>query len=97
MTEGSDYGWSARGVRFGDQGANAAPDFARNDRGAVDDHWSRAIEQACGKCGADLTAGDFVRRRLDGTWVHESCPQLHTVDGAANQNDGNADTDHRPT
>jgi hypothetical protein len=74
MTEGSDYGWNARGLRFGDQGASAAPDFARNDRGDVDDHWSRAVGQERGKCAVELTSRDFVRRRLDGTWVHEDCP-----------------------
>ena len=75
MTEGSDAGWSARGLRFGDQGATGAPDFVRGDRGDVDDHWSRAVGQECGKCAAELTAGDFVRRRPDGTWIHESCPR----------------------
>lgn len=75
MTEGSDYGLNSRGLRFGDQGVNGAPDFATNDRGDVDDHWSRAVGQECGKCAAELTSRDFVRRRLDGTWVHDACPQ----------------------
>jgi hypothetical protein len=74
MTEGSDAGWSAKGLRFGDQGASGAPDFARHDRGDADDHWSREVGQECGKCSSELTAIDFVRRRLDGTWVHEKCP-----------------------
>ena len=92
MTDGSDYGWSARGLRFGDQGANSAPDLAANDRGDVDDHWSRAVGQACGKCGAKLTADDYTRRRLDGTWVHEACPRSKTKvplddEKTANQND----------
>ncbi|HET7531113.1 MAG TPA: hypothetical protein VFJ98_09160 [Mycobacteriales bacterium] len=75
MTEGSDAGLNARGLRFGNQGANGSPDFARNDRGGVDDHWSRAVGQRCGKCDTELTPRDFVRRRLDGTWVHQACPR----------------------
>lgn len=74
MSEGSDYGMNARGLRFGDQGASGAPDFARTDRGDVDDHWSRAVGEPCGKCTAELTSRDFVRRRQDGTWIHEACP-----------------------
>jgi hypothetical protein len=81
MTEGSDAGWSARGLRFGDQGATGAPDFVRGDRGDIDDHWSRAVGQACAKCKAELTARDFVRRRNDGTWIHEDCPRgVPTID-----------------
>jgi hypothetical protein len=28
----------------------------------------------CGLCGAVIAGGQDVRRRADGTWVHESCP-----------------------
>jgi len=63
------------GARAGAQAATGAPDFARHDRGDADDHWYRAVGQACGKCGAELSAIDFVRRRLDGTWVHDRCPR----------------------
>lgn len=85
-TGGSDYGFNSQGPRFGDQGANCAPDFVRGDRGDVDDHWSRAVGQACEKCGSELTARDFVRRRDDGTWVHENCPQsVPAQDGDASQ------------
>ena len=81
---GSDYGFNARGARFGDQGVNIAPDFVRADRGDADDHWSRAAGQECGKCGVELTAKDFARRRQDGTWVHESCPTRSSAeDGPA--------------
>ena len=83
-TGGSDYGFNARGARFGDQGATGAPDFVRADRGDTDDHWSHAVGHECHKCGAELTAKDFVRRRHDGTWVHESCPpRSATKDGLA--------------
>ena len=80
MTEGSDYGFNARGLRFGDQGASGGPDFARNDRGDADDHWARPVDQTCGKCAAELTARDFIRRRGDGTWVHEACPRGSSAD-----------------
>jgi hypothetical protein len=29
---------------------------------------------ACQRCGAVITPGQDVRRRADGTWVHEVCP-----------------------
>ena len=75
MTVGSELaGWGEWGARGGGQGATGAPDFARPDRGDVDDHWSHAVGEPCSKCGVELTARDFVRRRSDGTWVHEGCP-----------------------
>jgi hypothetical protein len=83
MTEGSDAGFSARGLRFGNQGAGGAPDFARNDRGEADDHWARPVGQSCGKCAAELTSRDFIRRRMDGSWVHEACPGTTAPDGTA--------------
>ena len=30
--------------------------------------------QRCGRCHQLLSAGQQVRRRASGTWVHESCP-----------------------
>ena len=83
MTDGSDYGWNARGLRFGDQGVTGAPDFVRGDRGDVDDHWSRAVGQMCGKCAVELTARDFVRRQADGTWIHEGCPRAMSAQEGA--------------
>jgi hypothetical protein len=75
MTTSSEmFGWGEPGARGGGQGATGAPDFVRSDRGDADDHWSRAVGQECGKCGVELTTSDFVRRRHDGTWVHETCP-----------------------
>lgn len=91
-TGGSDYGFNARGARFGDQGVNDAPDFDRADRGDADDHWSRAVGQECGNCGAGLTSRDFVRRRQDGTWVHESCPTGSSIeDGLVSTSDSTED------
>lgn len=41
---------------------------------------ARATGQACGRCGERMASGppmapgQEVRRRADGTWVHENCP-----------------------
>jgi hypothetical protein len=84
MTTGSElFGWGEPGARGGGQGSTGAPDFVRSDRGDADDHWSHAAGQACGKCAVELTSADFVRRRHDGTWVHESCPRTASTDDAA--------------
>ena len=75
MTAGSElFGWGEPGARSGGQTAAGEHDFVRSDRGDVDDHWSHADGEACAMCGAVLTDVDFVRRRHDGGWVHESCP-----------------------
>ncbi|HET7311314.1 MAG TPA: hypothetical protein VFJ17_08315 [Mycobacteriales bacterium] len=75
MTTGSElFGWGEPAARGGGQGAAGGPDFVRNDRGDADDHWSHAVGEQCSRCGAELGAGDYVRRREDGGWVHESCP-----------------------
>ncbi len=29
---------------------------------------------SCARCGRPIQPGDEVRRRADGTWVHEVCP-----------------------
>ena len=34
----------------------------------------RAEGQRCGRCGQPMAPGQDVRRRVSGTWVHESCP-----------------------
>jgi hypothetical protein len=33
-----------------------------------------APAQSCARCGRPIQPGDEVRRRADGTWVHEVCP-----------------------
>jgi hypothetical protein len=33
-----------------------------------------APAQICARCGRPIQPGDEVRRRADGTWVHEVCP-----------------------
>ena len=40
----------------------------------VDDNEAHAPGMVCVHCGAVITAGQDVRRRLDGQWVHELCP-----------------------
>jgi len=35
---------------------------------------ARAAGQRCGRCGRPTAPGQDVRRRVSGTWVHESCP-----------------------
>ncbi len=44
------------------------------DRLAADDNEAHAPGEVCGLCGAAITSGQDVRRRADGTWVHEVCP-----------------------
>jgi hypothetical protein len=35
---------------------------------------ARPAGRRCGRCGRPVAPGQDVRRRADGTWVHESCP-----------------------
>ena len=39
------------------------------------DHEAHAPGEHCALCGAAIQLGEEVRRRLDGQWVHESCPR----------------------
>ena len=39
-----------------------------------EDNEAHAIGQVCARCGAVITAGQDVRLRGDGRWVHEVCP-----------------------
>ncbi len=38
-----------------------------------------AVGQVCQRCGQTITAGQDVRRRLDGQWVHDECPIVPQV------------------
>jgi hypothetical protein len=40
----------------------------------ADENEARAVGQACGRCGAVILAGQGVRLRVDGRWVHLECP-----------------------
>ncbi len=44
------------------------------DPSAWDDNELHAVGQACWRCGRVIEAGQEVRRRADGRWVHEVCP-----------------------
>ena len=35
---------------------------------------AHAPGQLCARCGVAISPGSDVRRRADGTWVHEICP-----------------------
>jgi hypothetical protein len=52
----------------------------REDREATylhpEDNEAHAPGQLCARCGAVITAGQDVRLRGDGQWVHEECPVL---------------------
>jgi hypothetical protein len=39
-----------------------------------EDNEAHAAGQVCARCGAVITAGQDVRLRADGRWVHEVCP-----------------------
>ena len=41
-----------------------------------DDNEAHAPGQVCGLCGAVITAGQNVRHRIDGSWVHDVCPPV---------------------
>jgi hypothetical protein len=41
-----------------------------------EDNEARAPGQVCARCGQVITAGQDVRLRGDGKWVHEVCPGL---------------------
>jgi hypothetical protein len=41
---------------------------------AGDDNEAHHAGAVCGRCGAVVAAGQDVRRRADGQWVHEVCP-----------------------
>jgi hypothetical protein len=49
------------------------------DRGAYTSVWgsneAHAPGQLCARCGVLISPGQDVRRRADGTWVHEICPE----------------------
>lgn len=39
-----------------------------------DDNEAHAPGETCARCGNEIQPGEEVRRRADGTWVHEECP-----------------------
>jgi len=43
---------------------------------AWSDNEAHAAGKVCVRCGAVITAGQDVRHRADGRWVHEICPAV---------------------
>jgi hypothetical protein len=41
-----------------------------------DDNEAHAPGEICARCGRAIEPGDEVRRRADGTWVHQVCPEV---------------------
>lgn len=42
--------------------------------GAPDGAVGQVTGRWCGRCGQPISPGQDARRRVSGTWVHESCP-----------------------
>jgi hypothetical protein len=53
---------------------HTAADHADIDPAAAEDNEAHAPGATCARCGALIGAGQDVRRRADGQWVHEVCP-----------------------
>jgi hypothetical protein len=49
---------------------------SHQDGPLLDDNEAHAPGQVCQRCGAVITPGQDARRRADGKWVHEVCPDL---------------------
>ena len=49
---------------------------SHQDGPLLDDNEAHAPGQVCQRCGAVITPGQEARRRADGKWVHEVCPDL---------------------
>ncbi len=50
------------------------PVSGQDEETGRDDNELHAPGEVCAKCGAEITPGQDVRRRLDGQWIHEICP-----------------------
>jgi hypothetical protein len=79
MTTPPDFGGleieEGREEDLGLQHADHGPSQPDNlDPVAAEDNEAHAPGATCGRCGAEIEAGQDVRRRADGTWVHEVCP-----------------------
>jgi hypothetical protein len=79
MTTPPDFGGTeieeGRQEEFGIRpGEHHAPDLAELEADPYDDNEARAPGETCARCGNEIAPGEDVRRRADGTWVHEVCP-----------------------
>jgi hypothetical protein len=57
----------------GDRAADPG-DLAATAVDDLNDNEAHAPGATCARCGAVIEAGQDVRRRADGRWVHEVCP-----------------------
>jgi hypothetical protein len=80
MTTPPDFGGSEIEEGLREDLFNIAPEKhagARDDL-VADPHDENELEaapdQSCARCGRPIQPGDEVRRRADGTLVHEVCP-----------------------
>lgn len=55
-------------------GERRAPGEPGQDDLVQGDHEAHAPGQVCAACGAVIAPAQDVRRRADGSWVHEACP-----------------------
>jgi len=76
MTTPPDFG--GREIEEGlleDLGGPAEHHPVSHRDGAVpDDNEAHAPGKVCARCGQVITPGQDVRRRADGQWMHEVCP-----------------------
>jgi hypothetical protein len=52
------------------------PTVSHRDDTWLDDNEAHAPGQVCQRCGQVIKPGQDVRRRADGGWMHEVCPDL---------------------
>ena len=81
MTTPPDFGGTeieeGRLEEFGippeEQAGSAQDDLAADPH---DDNEARAPGSTCARCGREIQPGEDVRRRADGRWMHEVCPEV---------------------
>jgi hypothetical protein len=61
---------------LGGPGPEHAVDYQDEAGPGFDDNEAHAAGEVCALCGAVITAGQDVRRRVDGEWVHDVCPAI---------------------
>jgi hypothetical protein len=49
---------------------------SHQDGPLLGDHEAHAPGKVCERCGQVIEPGQDVRRRADGEWMHEVCPDL---------------------
>ena len=54
--------------------AGQYPESGQDEETGGGDNELHAPGEVCARCGAEITSGQDVRRRLDGRWMHEICP-----------------------